>query len=71
VNATIEVGDGRVSLEVADDGRGFSATGHESGVRNMRSRALSVSGGCVIDSVDGEGTTVRWWAPLGDSAASG
>lgn len=71
VNATVEVGDGRVSLEVADDGRGFSATGHESGVRNMRSRALSVSGGCVIDSVDGEGTTVRWWAPLGDSAASG
>jgi signal transduction histidine kinase len=64
VNARVDVTDGRVSLEVADDGRGFTPTGRESGLRNMRSRAAAVGGGCVVDSTEETGTTVRWWAPL-------
>jgi signal transduction histidine kinase len=64
VDARVDVTDGRVSLEVADDGTGFTPTGRESGLRNMRSRAAAVGGGCVVDSTRETGTTVRWWAPL-------
>ena len=63
------VGD-RVELTVADDGRGFVRSGPHSGLRNMRSRAESLGGGCVVDSVAGEGTTVRWWAPIAPPEAA-
>jgi two-component system, NarL family, sensor histidine kinase DevS len=53
-----------VVVEVSDDGKGFSASGHESGLRNMRERAAEVRGTCEVSSRPGEGTKVRWRAPL-------
>jgi signal transduction histidine kinase len=64
VTARIVIVEDRVELTVTDDGRGFTETGRESGLRNMRTRAEGLHGDCVIESVPGGGTTVRWWAPL-------
>jgi signal transduction histidine kinase len=64
VDVRVAVEQGEVVMEVADDGRGFVATGRESGLANMRGRAEEVGGTFEIRSADGEGTTVRWSAPL-------
>jgi two-component system, NarL family, sensor histidine kinase DevS len=53
-----------VVVEVSDDGKGFSPTGHESGLRNIRERAAEVRGSCEVTTEPGEGTRVRWRAPL-------
>jgi signal transduction histidine kinase len=53
-----------VVVEVSDDGKGFSPTGHESGLRNMRERAAEVRGSCEVTTEPGQGTKVRWRAPL-------
>lgn len=55
-----EDGDRRLVAEVRDDGRGFDAADHESGLRNMRQRAKAHGGTCTVDSSPGVGTTVRW-----------
>jgi two-component system sensor histidine kinase UhpB len=52
--------DGRITLEVRDDGQGFDprhAAG--AGLRGMRERALLVGADLAVDSRDGEGTAVR------------
>ena len=64
VDVRVAVEGGRVVLEVADDGRGFTPNGRESGLANMRNRAEQLGGSCDIESVEGGGTTVRWSAPL-------
>jgi signal transduction histidine kinase len=49
-------------LEVDDDGLGFdvaSARGTGSGLRNLAARAAALGGTLQIDSVEGEGTTIR------------
>jgi signal transduction histidine kinase len=56
-----------VVVEVTDDGKGFTATGHESGLRNLRERAAAVRGTCAVTSQPGQGTTIRWSAPLGST----
>jgi signal transduction histidine kinase len=53
-----------VVVEVSDNGKGFSPTGHESGLRNMRERAAEVRGTCEVTSQPGQGTKIRWSAPL-------
>lgn len=59
--------EGRVLLEVQDDGRGFavekmtSTIGH--GLSNMHTRARAVGGDVEISSNPGEGTTVLAWVP--------
>ncbi len=58
----------RLMLEVRDDGRGCSAPARESGLRNMRHRALDHGGGFEFISSAGAGATVRWWVPLSDGA---
>ena len=52
---------GAVSLEVADDGRGFAFDEAEAGlgIGGMRERALLVGGELTIESRPGHGTTVR------------
>jgi two-component system, NarL family, sensor histidine kinase UhpB len=54
-----------VSLEVADDGRGFAFEQSESGlgIGGMRERALLVGGDLTIESRPGHGTTVRLRIP--------
>jgi signal transduction histidine kinase len=60
---------GRLELTVRDDGVGFDperarrleAGGHF-GLRGLQERAARVGGAVQIDSVRGEGTTIRWTA---------
>ena len=62
--------DGRLTLEISDDGVGFEAANashSESdggwGLKNMRERVLATNGKFAIESVPGEGVTIRaTWA---------
>jgi len=56
-------GDG-VVLRVADDGKGFEDEVAESGLGNMRDRALKHGGEFSILSATGSGTTVTWSVPV-------
>lgn len=58
--------DAWVEVRVSDDGRGFVVGGHESGLRNLRERAVATGGDFTIESAPGEGTTVCWRAPIMD-----
>jgi signal transduction histidine kinase len=51
---------GRLCLEVHDDGVGFdpSATGYGTGLQGMADRMAAVGGDVVIESSPGSGTTV-------------
>ncbi len=55
-------GHGLVSVEIADDGRGYDPDFHRPGLGfvGMKERALILGGACRIDSHPGVGTTV--WA---------
>ena len=64
VDVRVAVDDRVVLVEVADDGRGFTATGRESGLANLRRRAQELDGSCDITSVPDGGTTVRWSVPV-------
>jgi len=63
----VEARDGHVSLEVADDGRGFDARaarpGHY-GLESMRSRAAELGGELAVASAPGVGTVVRVDVPV-------
>jgi two-component system sensor histidine kinase UhpB len=61
VELTLAHVDGRVRLEVADDGAGFdiAAARGAGGIRGMRERALLVGARLQIDSAPGAGTRVR------------
>jgi len=64
--------EGKVELLVQDNGRGFDlkkATGSENsrqgfGLISMRERTELSGGSFSIDSIEGEGTTIRAWWPL-------
>lgn len=68
VNLTIEAA--RVVFSIQDDGRGFSEArrvqareaGHF-GLASMQNRITTLGGGCEIESIVGQGTTVRGWLP--------
>jgi Signal transduction histidine kinase len=57
--------DNNLSLEVADDGRGFIVeSGAGNGLRNMRYRATVLGGHADIGPGPNGGTTLRWVVPL-------
>lgn len=58
-----------IMLEVSDNGRGIPAGTAESGLRNMRERALRHGGWCTVESSEGRGTCVRWAIPSAASSA--
>jgi signal transduction histidine kinase len=58
-----------IMLEVSDNGRGIPAGTAESGLRNMRERALRHGGWCTVESSEGRGTCVRWAIPSAASPA--
>jgi signal transduction histidine kinase len=66
----IETQDDNIVLRVSDDGRGFDmasknySIGH--GLSNMRARAEDLNGSFFIDSVLGNGTTVKLVFPIKD-----
>jgi signal transduction histidine kinase len=53
--------DGRGVLQIEDDGRGFDTAAAQpgQGMRNLRERVRTMGGQLAIESVTGEGTTVR------------
>jgi len=56
-----------LSLEIRDNGRGFSADSASAsgrGLRNIRQRASELGGQAEVSSVPGQGTTVRVTVPL-------
>ncbi|MFP5332789.1 MAG: GAF domain-containing protein [Acidimicrobiia bacterium] len=68
VSVTLGVSENSLTMEVADDGRGFDpdvavANGHL-GLRSMRQRAEMLHGTLEIDSGAGRGTTVRALIPI-------
>lgn len=73
VKVTLHITDDSVRLEIADNGKGFSAALPDKpdgqaavgwGLIGMRERALLLDGRCVIDSAPGAGTRVSVTAPL-------
>lgn len=60
--------DGRLRLEVRDDGRGFDAdAGRGLGLAGLEDRLDIVGGSLVVDSAAGRGTTLRMDIPLGSA----
>jgi len=68
---TITAAEGFVELSVVDDGQGFDVAGRGAGrgLGNMRSRAAMVGGSLEIESTGGEGTRLRWRAPVAGDAS--
>lgn len=63
---TLRTADGRVTLEVRDNGVGFDPNGEfpgHLGLRSMTERATSSGGTLTIESAPGSGTTVRISVP--------
>jgi len=65
--------DGRLSFEVADDGRGFDpqAVPRGSGMVNMADRLAALGGELDVGSSPGGGTTVRGTLPASPLAVEG
>lgn len=61
----VEVADD-LSVEVSDNGCGIAAEVTESGLGNLRARALDAGGQFTITDRPGGGTVLRWAAPLPD-----
>jgi signal transduction histidine kinase len=65
-SVAVSVADGRVSIEIVDDGSGTDPSGRRSGLANMERRARDRAGEFIFDSTD-EGTRLRWCAPVDTS----
>lgn len=67
IELSLSLGGRSLVGEVRDDGRGFDpaeAAGSGQGLRNLRERLRAVGGEVAIDSAPGNGTRVRFVAPL-------
>ena len=60
----VEVDRDALVLRVADNGRGIHTTVTESGLRNMRGRALELGGTFQIQPDEPQGTVLEWRVPL-------
>ena len=66
VEVCLQRPDGRLRLEVRDDGRGFDAeAGRGLGLAGLADRLDIVGGSLVVESAAGRGTTLRMDIPLG------
>ena len=65
--------DGRVVLQISDDGVGFDfeATGTGHGLHNMRERAFAVGGTLRVESAPGRGSRVRLELPAANVTTGG
>lgn len=63
LSVVVDVADD-LSIEVSDNGCGIAAEVTESGLGNLRARALSAGGRFTITDRRGGGTVLRWAAPL-------
>jgi signal transduction histidine kinase len=66
--ARVRVGreNGRVVIEVADDGAGGADPAHGSGLRGLADRVAALDGTLAVESPPGKGTSVRAEIPLTD-----
>ena len=60
---------GRVVIEVADDGAGGADASRGSGLRGLADRLAALDGTLSIESPAGSGTSVRAEIPLADAGA--
>jgi signal transduction histidine kinase len=68
VEVSLQQPDGRLWLEVRDDGRGFDAeAGRGLGLAGLADRLDIVGGSLVVESAAGRGTTLRMDIPLGSA----
>lgn len=60
----VAVRDGKMSINVSDDGVGIPPSVAPSGLRNLRERAEQLGGTFVLGQRDGGGTQLDWLVPL-------
>ncbi|RYB88401.1 GAF domain-containing protein [Nocardioides glacieisoli] len=63
VHVHVRVDASCVSVRVADDGQGMDLDAPQSGLDNMRKRAIKHGGDVEVESAPGSGTTVTWTVP--------
>ncbi|MFO7689520.1 MAG: GAF domain-containing sensor histidine kinase, partial [Cryobacterium sp.] len=68
IDVSVDVDRGRIALVIADNGRGFSETVRRSGLENLRRRAELCKGRFTVKTVPGDGTRLRWSAPVGEAS---
>jgi signal transduction histidine kinase len=56
--------DGRLTVEVADDGVGGADTAHGSGLRGLADRIAALDGTLTVNSPSGRGTRLRAEIPV-------
>jgi PAS domain S-box-containing protein len=61
---TVDAGEGIVTAEIADDGRGGADANGGSGLRGLADRLEAIGGSLEIDSAVGAGTVVRALVPM-------
>ena len=60
----VEAGEGRVLVEVVDDGVGVGEVAHASGTANLQTRAEAREGTSVLEPGSEGGSRLRWSVPL-------
>ena len=68
VNVKVSVAHGDLAVSVQDDGKGLPDTMQESGLRNLRARAVELGGSLEVRAAEGGGTRLHWQVPLGDDS---
>ena len=64
VSVRVRAGDGRLEVEVADDGAGGADPAAGTGLRGLADRVAALDGSLTVESQAGEGTRVRAVLPL-------
>jgi signal transduction histidine kinase len=64
VRVTVEVGEGRLTVHIADDGVGTDAAQARGGLVNLRERAAGYGGTFKVSPADPTGTDIVWSVPL-------
>jgi two-component system sensor histidine kinase UhpB len=69
VNVSLRRTDHRVTLIVADNGRGLPSVRRDGGLRGMRERAMLIGAELEISSPTGQGTEIKLTVPIERAAA--
>ena len=68
VTVAVAAGDGRLRVEIADDGVGGADPARGSGLRGLLDRVETLGGTLQVESVPGRGTRLAAEIPLGGQA---
>lgn len=63
ISVSVSAADGRLTLTIEDNGKGFSDPAPGNGLANMEHRAQDLHGSLTITSTPREGTTLVWTVP--------